>query len=180
MGSAAALVPPLGPYSRGVRGLRGLLIVLAVAAAVVGGCFVVVGFVAPGRGFDWMTTSVFGTAVGTTLLAFVTGVLAYSTRSDVRASQLIAEGTRRQAQAVLRSTELAEEARAEQLRPLLVGTVTRLDEDDEGYLASVELHNIGGGAALRIEATVLHAYPTIRARTKCSRGSPPVGRFRSR
>ena len=40
--------------------------------------------------------SIFGTALGTTLLAGATGWLAWSTRSEVRATQQLAELTRRQ------------------------------------------------------------------------------------
>jgi hypothetical protein len=46
--------------------------------------------------FDWQLASVFGTALGTTLLAAATGWLAWSTRSEVRATQDLAELTRRQ------------------------------------------------------------------------------------
>jgi hypothetical protein len=41
--------------------------------------------------------------------------------------------------------------------------VTRIDEDTDGMFASVELHNIGGGAALRIQATVEYAHPIVRS-----------------
>ena len=40
--------------------------------------------------FNWELASIFGTAVGTTLLALATGWLAYSTRSEVRATQKLA------------------------------------------------------------------------------------------
>ena len=60
--------------------------------------------------FDWELASIFGTAVGTTLLALATGWLAYSTRSEVRATQKLAE--------------LTQEGQAASERPLvlLVGT----------------------------------------------------------
>ncbi len=56
----------------------------------ISGGFVAVGFVAQGEAFDWNVASVFGTAVGTTLLAIATLAVAYSTWQDVRASQQIA------------------------------------------------------------------------------------------
>jgi hypothetical protein len=54
---------------------------LALAAVV--GLSVLVGYVGAPRHerFDWTLASVFGTALGTTLLALATGGLAWSTRS---------------------------------------------------------------------------------------------------
>lgn len=46
-------------------------------------------------GFDWTLAAVFGTTLGTTLLAVATGALAYSTWSDVRASWELASLTKR-------------------------------------------------------------------------------------
>ena len=82
---------------------RAILVALALLGVVVG-ISAFVGFAAHGSGFDWDVASVFGTAVGTTLLALATGGLAYSTWQDVRASQRIAEVTGR-------SLELAENER---------------------------------------------------------------------
>ena len=56
---------------------------LGVILAAVVAAFVLVGTLAsPDEGFDWELASVFGTAVGTTLLALVTGWLAFTTRAD--------------------------------------------------------------------------------------------------
>jgi len=78
------------------------LVALALLGVVVG-ISAGVGFAAHGSGFDWDVASVFGTAVGTTLLALATGGLAYSTWQDVRASQ--------RTEVTGRSLELAENER---------------------------------------------------------------------
>jgi hypothetical protein len=64
--------------------------VLRSIAAGVGAVLLLVGL-SIGVGFAWSTASVFGTALGTTLLAIATLAVAYSTRQDVRASQQVAE-----------------------------------------------------------------------------------------
>jgi hypothetical protein len=89
------------------------------------------------EGFDWELASIFGTAVGTTLLALSTGWLAYSTRSEVRATQQLAELTR--------------EGLAASERPLvlLVGTSFTAPQQYEGVLEIV-LRNTGLGPALRV------------------------------
>src|SRR2546423_14854080 len=72
--------------------LGGLLV--APVAAIVG--FVLVGWLATRANsgdFDWELASVFGTAVGTTLLALATGFLAWTTSRDVSATEKIAEET---------------------------------------------------------------------------------------
>jgi hypothetical protein len=76
-----------------------LYVVAALAAAVVA-LSAIVGFVgAPhDERFSWELASIFGTALGTTLLAAATGWLAWSTRSEVRATQDLAELTRRSLQ----------------------------------------------------------------------------------
>jgi hypothetical protein len=77
---------------------RRLLVPIAlgfVAAAVVG-FSVLVGFVGAPKHerFGWELASIFGTALGTTLLALATGALAWSTRSEVRATQQLAKLTK--------------------------------------------------------------------------------------
>jgi hypothetical protein len=76
------------PPSRVSRGkvLAGLA---AVLAAVIG-LSTLVGYVAADKGFDWDLASVFGTALGTTLLALATFWLGFNTDQDVRASQMLA------------------------------------------------------------------------------------------
>lgn len=119
----------------------------AILLALVVGMSVGVGFAAHGRGFDWAVASVFGTAVGTRLLAVGTLALAYSTWQDVRASQQIAETT-------ARSLALAEDERDERVRPILIGTIIAITTDppkETRPFLSAELQNVGGGVAVRIE-----------------------------
>jgi hypothetical protein len=125
---------------------RAIVVALALLAAVVG-ISAGAGFAAHGSGFDWDVASVFGTALGTTLLAVATLGLAYSTWQDVRASQQIAEVTRR-------SLELAQDEREERLRPVVIGTVTGLNLNPPSEMPAsieIELHNVGGGVAVRVE-----------------------------
>lgn len=65
-------------------------VLLAAAASVLG--FVLVGYLTGPKSvrFEWELASVFGTAVGTTFLAVVTGILAWSTARDVAATERIA------------------------------------------------------------------------------------------
>ena len=95
--------------------------------------------------FDWELASIFGTAVGTTLLALGTGWLAYSTRSEVRATQDLAELTRQE--------QVARE------RPVVLVKDPPRFEQESGNptrgLLHVPLENVGAGTALglRLEAT---------------------------
>src|SRR5919197_3138698 len=92
-----------------------VLIGIALLVAVLG-LSASVGFAAHGSGFDWEVASVFGKALGTTLLAGGTLALALSTWQDVRASQQIAEST-------AHSLKLAQEEREDRLLPAVIGTV---------------------------------------------------------
>jgi len=121
--------------------LLGVMLLGAVFALSVG-----VGFAAEGEGFNWETASVFGTALGTTLLAVGTLALAYSTWQDVRASQRIAKATSR-------TLELAEEERKDRLSPAVIGSTVGVQTDPKGVLLRIELHSIGGGPATRIKVT---------------------------
>jgi hypothetical protein len=81
-----------------------------IAAGV--GVFVLsflVGYFGPKPGFQWELASIFGTALGTTLLAGATGFLAYSTRSDVRAT--------------VRLANISQAALDAQVQPVLVDVV---------------------------------------------------------
>ena len=110
-----------------------------------------VGLAGPGEGFDWELASVFGTALGTTLLALATGALALLTYREVTATQ-----------------ELAELTRNDQLmrdRPLVLARVTSYQpaaapgtpsgDESRGWL-TVELWNVGLGPAARIELGVTY------------------------
>jgi hypothetical protein len=77
------------------RRLPLLATTLAAFGLAVFGLSVLVGFLGPKPGFQWELASVFGTALGTTSLALATGALAWSTRTEVRATQQLAELTKR-------------------------------------------------------------------------------------
>jgi hypothetical protein len=73
----------------------GALWIALIGFALVVAFSVLVGFVGSHEtSFDWELASIFGTALGTTLLALATAWLAYSTRSEVRATQELAQLTR--------------------------------------------------------------------------------------
>ena len=126
----------------------GAVLVLAALALVVGAGFWLVGWLVERdevHGFDWELASIFGTAVGTTLLALATGWLAYSTRSEVRATQDLAELTRQE--------------QADRARPVVLLKETPRFGPEPGNpgtgLLHVQLENVGAGTALglRLEAT---------------------------
>lgn len=120
-----------------MRRAVGPLVMLALVGATVAAFWLVGDLASRDEGFDWELASVFGTAVGTTLLALATGWLAYSTRSEVRATQQLAE--------------LTGEGQAASDRPLvlLVGTSFNAPQQYEGVLEIV-LRNTGLGPALRV------------------------------
>jgi hypothetical protein len=60
--------------------------------------------------FDWELASVFGTALGTTLLALATGALAFTTSGDVRATWELARLTREQQERNEQPVVLVEDA----------------------------------------------------------------------
>jgi hypothetical protein len=127
---------------------RTVLTWVVVAAGVVVGLSILVGFVGPRPGFQWELASLFGTALGTTLLAASTGALAYSTWSDVRATWQLADLTKRD--------------QDERARPLVIqknayysGGSGELGGRQEGRL-TVVLLNVGLGPALKVE--VLASY----------------------
>ena len=71
------------------------------------GLSTLVGFVGEKHGFGWDLAAVFGTALGTTLLAIATGVLALLTWRDVNAAQELAQLTRDEASRTNESLELS-------------------------------------------------------------------------
>jgi hypothetical protein len=109
--------------------------------------FLVGYFASREEGFDWELAAIFGTALGTTALAGVTGTLAFATSGDVRATWELADLTRRDQQGRERPLVIQQDARFEQL-----------DEPrDEGRsvgLLRIKLRNVGLGPALRIEVFV--------------------------
>ena len=116
---------------------------LVVLGSVVGAS-IVVGFVGPEEGFDWELASIFGTALGTTLLAVATGILAWSTSSDVRATWELA-----------RLTQADQDARQ---RPtvLILGAGFSGGADPQVRL---DLHNVGLGPALKVMVSGIYVHP---------------------
>jgi hypothetical protein len=116
-----------------------LLFALVGLAAVIG-LSILIGFVgSPKTSFNWTLAAVWGTALGTTLLASATGWLAYSTRSEVRATQDLAELTREQQAATDRPY-------------LLIDGIGFHGSPESGTLQAV-LKNVGLGPALMIVLT---------------------------
>jgi hypothetical protein len=120
------------------------LLVLCLIVIAVGLSFWFVGAQASRHGdFDWELASIFGTAVGTTLLAVGTGLLAYSTRSEVSATKELADLTR--------------EDQANRERPLILLMAVRFEQlqDPRTGIVRIELRNVGLGPALkvRVQAT---------------------------
>jgi hypothetical protein len=116
----------------------------ALALAVVVGLSWLVGEVGEPDGFGWELAAVFGTALGTTLLAIATGGLALLTAREVSATKELAELTR--------SDQLARE------RPVVIlhNAIFLPDRENstDGHIA-LNAFNAGLGPALRvrIEAT---------------------------
>jgi hypothetical protein len=127
------------------------LIQWVVAGSVlVFGLSALVGFVATGEDFDWELAALFGTALGTTLLAAATGALAYSTWSDVRATWELAALTKRD--------------QDERERPVVIQHFAGFNGTPEAGHVSVELVNVGRGPALRVQTTATYVDPAYRPR----------------
>ena len=69
-----------------MRGKARVPLVMLVLVGLTVAAFWLVALDSRHEGFNWELASIFGTAVGTFLLALATGALAYSTRSEVRAT----------------------------------------------------------------------------------------------
>ena len=114
--------------------------VLALGAVI--GLSVLVGFFGPKPGFQWELASIFGTALGTTLLAVSTGALAWSTRSEVRATQRLAELTKHDQDVRQRPFVIQHDA-------------VYSGSPDNGQL-EVTLWNAGLGPALRVQVVATY------------------------
>jgi hypothetical protein len=123
-----------------IQALGGALLYLVILSFLVG----YFARRADGGEFDWELASIFGTALGTTLLAAMTGALAYVSSRDVSATRDLAELTR--------------EDQARRERPVLLMTSAEFGEQTfslsgeprrEGFL-DMTLRNVGLAPALRI------------------------------
>jgi hypothetical protein len=134
---------------QGMKRTPWLPISLLVALVAVIGLSVLVGFVgAPDdERFDWDLASVFGTALGTTLLAVATAALAWSTRVDVRATQELATLTKRD--------------QDERERPVVileyVGVAYNGPTLRPNGVISFGLRNVGLGPALRVAVNATYS-----------------------
>ena len=118
-----------------------LLAAGAVVLGIVALAFVLVGWLAARdhQSFDWELASIFGTAVGTTLLAIATGCLAYTTSGDVRATWELA-----------RLTKSDQDARERPVVVMLGAEWALNDASASTGTLHVRLRNVGLGPALRL------------------------------
>jgi hypothetical protein len=102
------------------------------------------------EGFSWELASIFGTALGTTLLAVATGALALLTSRDVSATQdLAAQGRRDQ---------------IERERPVVIAFTAAFNGTyDSGHL-SVDLRNVGLGPAVNVRVLATYDDPEQQPR----------------
>jgi hypothetical protein len=136
-----------------------LLAWTGVGVALVAGASVLVGWVGGHDGFDWTLASVFGTALGTTLLAAATGALAYSTWSDVRATWELAGLTRLDQDARIRPTVL------------FLGAGFAGGSNPQ---ATLRLRNVGLGPALRVKIAGMYIHPVTRQPTPVGTAYPAI------
>lgn len=129
--------PTSVPRKIGGWSVAALVLVIALS--------VIVGFVGGEDGFDWDLAAVFGTALGTTLLALATGLLALLTWRGVRATQELATLTQRDQQARERPVVIQQHASFS-----ISGVHGRL---------AVTLVNVGLGPALRVEVRASYIDP---------------------
>ena len=139
---------------------RPALLHAALALLLVVGLSALVGRIGTDDGFSWELASVFGTAAGTTLLALATYWLAYSTRSEVRATQDLAQLTRQEQAGRERPVVLQENA----VWNIELGSVP-----PKGHV-NITLFNVGLGPALRVRVSATYVghtdwHPTIESKT---------------
>jgi hypothetical protein len=154
-GDVDAQVAQLSGVSR-----RALFVWTAAGVALVAALSAVVGCVGGHYGFDWTLASVFGTALGTTLLAAATGALAYSTWSDVRATWQLADLTR-----------LDQESR---IRPTVLLLSVEVAGGSDAH-ANVRLRNVGLGPALRLMIAGMYIHPVTGQPTPVGGARPAIG-----
>jgi hypothetical protein len=147
----------MGAFSRRVA--IGTVLTLAV---VIGLCWRV-GYADRGPDFNWELAAVFGTAVGTTLLAITTGALAFFAGRDVSATQDLAKLQRDEQQARERPVVL--------LHAAVFQPSGDSHSPNEGRIG-LQLFNAGLGPALRVE--VVAAYKDPAYAPQMSRAVWPV------
>jgi hypothetical protein len=144
---------PEGAYVRPAprrRVVAGLVAALGVVIAL----SALVGCLATDEGFDWDLASVFGTALGTTLLALGTFWLAMSTYQDVRASQQLAALSAEQLELGRETNHLMRSEQRERLQPSIIAAESGgATSGGSNNTLNVDLINVGGGPAVRIDVT---------------------------
>jgi len=145
---------------------------LPVSLVLVSGLSFLVGHFAarPDSGYvDWELASIFGTALGTTGLAVVTGLLAYTTSGDVRGTWELARLTR-------------EDQRARE-RPVVVVELAMPQShqrDEKSLTFILDVANIGLGPAMRGDLEVEYEFfaddeeDAVALRTQAFFGILPV------
>ena len=135
------------------RGLRvGLGLACLSGLAVVVGLSWWVGWLGPEKHFEWDLASIFGTALGTTLLALATGALAFLTARDVSATQALAH--------------LGRVEQEDRERPIVVVQSVNFSGSWNAGDIMVVLVNIGLGPALRVWLEGRYAVLAIRRSTR--------------
>jgi hypothetical protein len=124
---------------------------LVAAATITLGLSIAVGYAGPGKAFGWDLASVFGTAVGTTLLALATFWLSISTYQDVRASQQLAVLSTEQLELSRDANELARSEQRERLDPAVIASSRGGASGGAASHLNVQVVNVGGGPAVRVE-----------------------------
>jgi hypothetical protein len=163
---------------RRIRGMKltdrriPVVAVLVAVPIAIGGAVLVGLFAARDHegAFDWELASIFGTALGTLLLAGATALLALVTSRDVTATEDLARTAR--------------DERRDRFRPMLIGAVDGVNSRE----LSIELMNVGPGPAITAVVTaksewsevglkVLRDIPSGESRrVKVSNHPPPFER----
>jgi hypothetical protein len=135
----------LGPFPRSIviGAVLTLAIVLVLSWAV--------GHAEHDEPFNWELAAIFGTALGTTLLAITTGGLAYLTGRDVSATQQLAQLQRDDQQARERPVVLLHSAA---FQPSAA-------DPHEGHI-SMQVFNAGLGPALRVRIEAQYKDPAYQ------------------
>lgn len=96
--------------------------------------------------FNWELAALVLTGLGTTLLALATAVLSTATWQDVRAAQSMAIQMEK-------ANDLTRREQNERMRPAVIGAA---GFGGGNHTLNVELHNIGGGPAIRVEVGAVY------------------------
>jgi hypothetical protein len=167
---------------------RWIVVLGTVSAVIVIGGAAIVGYVAEpeppvivaeeglvphyfSSAFNWELAALALAGLGTLALAIATGTLAASTWQDVRASQALAVAAAEQLQIAREANELTRSEQDERLRPAVIaaveapGSAFKWEAGRASGHITVELHNVGGGPAVRIEVGAVYTRSGLEAWT---------------